>query len=150
MLHLMMRKGHGCDVEILPRELVLEFGAHRGKEYYVPEDGPAIVSWFLENAPAGYLPAGTLPYWSGMRGHWSYDPWSVWIDVTNDCIMIMIRDASHRDGLDPSPLPAPPPLRPPTEFVAGTHSCPHCGEVPKSYRKLRDGSLVCMACGAST
>jgi len=140
----------GCDVEIAPADFCLEYGTPGGRHYYMADVAPAIVSWFLDNAPAGYLPGGTLPNWGGMRGHWSYGPRSVWIDATDDCVMIMVRAASERRALDDRPLPAPPRLKPPIELLAGTHPCPHCGVVPENYRKLRSGGLVCLACGASS
>jgi len=45
---------------------------------------------------------------------------------------------------------APSPIEPPIEYLAGEHPCPHCGVVPERYRKLRDGWLVCFACGRSS
>jgi len=150
VLHFMIKDPHGCDVWITADQLVMQFGPHSANHAYLPELAPAIVSWLLESAPTGYLPAGTLPYWGGMPKRWSYGPCGVWIDPGSDRVAIMIRDASHRDVLDRTPLPLPPPIEAAPEFVSGAHPCPHCGVVPDRYRKLPDGALVCLACGASS
>lgn len=56
-----------------------------------------------------------------------------------------MREATSLDMLATRPQPIEPPL----EYIDATRRCPHCGAVPERYRKLRDGALVCLACGAS-
>jgi hypothetical protein len=150
VLYFMVHRPRGCDAWITPGKLVMQLGPHSANHSYTPDLAPQIVSWLLDVAPNGYLPAGSLPAWAGAPGRWSYGPRSVWIDAARDRITIMIRDASDRDPLDTTPLPLPPRIEAPPEFVPGTHPCPHCGAVPERYRKLLDGALVCLACGASS
>jgi hypothetical protein len=76
---------------------------------------------------------------------WAYGPRRIWFDVSPERVSIMIRDAT----VDPGAEAHPSPLEPPIEYLAGDHPCPHCGVVPERYRRLRDGGLVCMACGRS-
>jgi hypothetical protein len=150
VLSFMVRRPDGCDAWITPGKLVMQLGPRSANHSYTPELAPAILSWLLDHAPHGYLPGGTMPYWAGAPGRWSYGPSSVWINAESDRITIMIRDGSDRNALDRTPGPLPAPIETPPEYVVGDHACPHCGVVPDSYRRLWDGALVCLACGASS
>ena len=80
----------------------------------------------------------------------AYGAFDIWIQAEPDCVTIMVRAATSRSAGAGAPRPFPPPLVGPPEYLTATHPCPHCTAIPDRYRKLSDGALVCMACGASS
>jgi hypothetical protein len=68
----------------------------------------------------------------------------MWIDASADRIAFVVREASSLPAGHPAPIEFP------IEYIAGGHTCPHCGVVPERFRKLSGGSLVCLACGRSS
>ena len=171
LLFYMLERPDGCDAWLTPGRFVIQYGWHLAHHPWVEDDAPRVVSWLCASAPAGYLAAGTMPWWFpnpervseerfgyGPDGKmarlasepvgpcWSYGARRVWFDATPERITLLVRDAT----VDPGPDAWPAPIEPPPAFLAGDHPCPHCGDVPDRYRRLSDGSLVCMACGRSS
>ena len=152
ILNFMLEPRTGCDAWITDETFEIQFGPDDRRHGYAPAIAPAILSWLHANAPAGQLPAGTLPHWGGRPGRWSYGPRCLWICEAPGVPTLMIRDAVGGDGPAdaPAPFPAPPRIDTAPQLVAGAHPCPHCCAVPAHYRVLRDGGLICLACGASS
>lgn len=170
VLHFMLKRNEGCNATVTPDRFYVQFGWHPSRHRYVHEIAPRVVSWLCDAAPTSYLAGGALPGWfevtdttriesfTSVRGgamvrhseppgpYWTYGPRRIWFDRSPERVVIMIRDAT----IDPGAESLPPPIEPPIEYLAGDHLCPHCGAVPERYRKLRDGGLVCLACGASS
>jgi hypothetical protein len=169
LLHFMLERNEGCDVTMMPDTFHIQYGWHLAYHQYTHELAPRVVSWLCDAAPAGYLPAGSLPWWfetpagstresrvhdggktvvrsAPLEPYWTYGPRRLWFERSPGRVVIMIRDAT----IDPGASAVPPPIEPPIEYITGQHPCPHCGVVPERYRKLRGGGLVCLACGRSS
>jgi hypothetical protein len=169
LLHFMLERNEGCDVTMMPDTFHIQYGWHLAYHRYDHDLAPRVVSWLCDAAPAGYLPAGALPWWFEVTGDttrdtfvhdgvgmvvrseslgpcWMYGPHRLWFDHSPGRVVIMIRDAT----IDPGPGALPPPIEPPIEYITGERPCPHCGVVPERYRRLRGGGLVCLACGSSS
>lgn len=169
LLHFMLERPDGCDVTVTPDAFFIQYGWHLAHHHYTHDLAPRVVSWLCDAAPAGYLVAGSLPWWfpaspdleretfvdrgGGMvvyrerpGPHWSYGPRRIWFDASPGRVVIKVRDAT----IDPGPDAVPAPLELPIEYLAGERPCPRCGVVPERYRKLHDGWLVCLACGRSS
>jgi hypothetical protein len=148
-LYYMLERPEGCDATVTADSFVVQYGWHLAHHHYEVELAAGVLRFLVEAAPDGLLPAGTLRVWyldnAGRRPQWAYGARRVWIDESPERTLIMIRDAT----IDPGPA-RPPPIEPAPVFVTGEHPCPHCGVVPERYRRLRDGALVCLACGASS
>lgn len=148
ILHFMLEDPRGCDATVTPDRFRIQYGWHLSYHHYFLDIAPGVVSWLCAAAPDGYLAAGALPWWGGAPGAWSYGPRRVWFDASPARVVIMIRDATGTPA--GARLPPPPSIEPPPEYLPGDHPCPHCGVVPERFRRLRDGSLVCFACGRSS
>lgn len=164
LLHFMLERNEGCDVTMMPDTFHIQYGWHLAYHRYDHDLAPQVVSWLCDAAPIGYLPAGSLPWWFKVTGNsqresfvpvmrgerlepdWTYGPRRLWFARSPGRVVIMIRDAT----IDPGPGALPAPIEPPIEYITGDHPCPHCGVVPERYRRLRDGGLVCLACGRSS
>ena len=172
ILYFMLESNAGCDATITPDKFVIQYGWHLSLHPYTADLAPRVVSWLLAASTGGYLPGGTMPWWFPDRAgvevmtfgydrdrkamsrirtepigpHWSYGPRRIWIDLEPARVVVMVRDATTDPGADAHPAP----IEPPPTFLVGDHACPHCGAVPDRYRRLRDGSLVCAACGRSS
>ena len=99
----------------------------------------------LDGAPVPLTAGGSKTLYYMLDGPQGCDAWLT-LKATTDQITIQIREATALE-LSAPPLFAPPDLRP--KYIEGTEPCPSCGVVPDRYRELRDGALVCLACGAS-
>ena len=139
----------GCDATITANQFAISYGPRGPHSQYIHDLGPVVVSWLLDAAPGGKLAPGSLPWWGGMPGTWPYGSFGVWIKAEPECVTIRVRSTAAHSGTD-EPEPFPPPFVGPPEYLPGAHPCPHCAVVPDRYRKLSDGALVCMACGASS
>ena len=160
VLYFMLHRRDGCDATVTPDRFWIQYGWHLSHHRYFSELAPAIASFLLAGAPAiterraTIVPAGSLPYWSPedelgpwsqQPERWRYDAFALWVEREPACVTLRLRAS-------PPAMPAgtPEPLEPAPVFVAGNHPCPHCGAIPERYRRLRDGALVCGACGASS
>ncbi|HVK87196.1 MAG TPA: hypothetical protein VM513_23915 [Kofleriaceae bacterium] len=146
-LYYMLDGPQGCDAWLTHEHFVVRYGQHGKQHHYRSEVGVEAVSWLFAQLRArrGVVEAGELPAF-GPPEPWRYDARAVWLKATTDQITIQIREATALE-LSAPPLFAPPDLRP--KYIEGTEPCPSCGVVPDRYRELRDGALVCLACGAS-
>jgi len=138
LLHFMLERPDGCDVTVTPDAFFIQYGWHLAHHHYKYDLAPRVVSWLCDAAPAGYLAAGSLPWWfpttpdleretfvdrgGGMvvhheplGSHWSYGPRRIWLDASPGRVVIKVRDAT----VDPGPDAAPAPLEPPIEYLAG-------------------------------
>ncbi|HEY5921726.1 MAG TPA: hypothetical protein VIV11_08645 [Kofleriaceae bacterium] len=152
-LFYMLNAFEGCDAAITADQFAITFGPRGPHSRYLPNIAPVVVSWLLDAAPSGELAAGALPWWWDKPGTWTYRRFAVWIKSEPACVTLMVRATDHPGvAIDPhaAPRPFPPPLLGPPEYLTGTHPCPHCTAIPDRYRKLSDGALVCMTCGASS
>lgn len=153
VLNFILRPSEGCDITITPDTFFIKYGWHLAHHRYKHDIAPRIVSWLCEAAPTGHLVAGALSWWfevtderGRLESHWTYGPRRIWFDASPERVVIKVRDAT----VDPGAESIPPPIEPPIEYLVGAHPCPHCRVVPERYRKLRDGWLVCLACGRSS
>ena len=148
MLRYMLDAPEGCDAWITRDRFVVQYGWHLAHHRYGSDVAPEITSWLVRELDAcrGVLPAGRVFARDGYPHAWRYGPRAVWIAATTDKITIQIREAISPE----LPAEPPPPIEPPIEYVAATRPCPSCRHTPDRYRKLRDGGLVCLACGASS
>ncbi len=145
MLAYMLGRPSGCDAWLTRERFVVQYGWHLSHHRYFSDTAVEVVGFLRERIGPrhGVLPASTRLAVGGFAA-WRHGARAVWIDTASDKITIVIREATSEE-LPPRPSP----LEPPIAYVAGTAPCPACGQVPDRYRKLRGGSLVCLACGAS-
>jgi hypothetical protein len=149
LLFFMLREGDGCDATITAERFWVQYSWNLAHHPYDPELAAQVVSWLRMRTSEGHLDPGLLPWWDPLAHDvpfWAYGRRTIWFEESTDRVTVFIRDAKL--GFDLRIVP--PPIEPPVEYPSLTHPCPHCGTVPERYRRLRDGSLVCQACGASS
>jgi hypothetical protein len=142
MLRFMLEDPSGCDAWLTRQRFVATYGWHPSHHRYFSEVAVEVVGFLCERlgARSGVI-AGSEIVVDGFIP-WSHGARAVWIDVASDKITISIREAT-------STRFPPRPLEQLIEYVDGRSPCPSCGDVPERYRRLRDGALVCLGCGAS-
>jgi rubredoxin len=152
VLRLLLEHPEGCDAQLSPDRLEVQFGWHVGRHRYFLRLAPAAVSRILELAacPAGTRDFhGTLP--SIDQGEWSCGKRRVWLRASLSAVALHVRNAESGESQFES---TPPPLQetiPSPRFMnlPAPLPCPHCGVAADSFRHLHEGSLVCGSCGAS-
>lgn len=149
VMYFMCHDPSGCDAVITPSSFEINYGWNYGPHRYFLQTAPGIVSWLLiasgacgEREVRAPIGPTTIPTIDGYPG-WQMPALHVAMLEGPAQIAIRVRDtiAGLADPL-PSPIVGPP-------FLELPHLCRHCGRVPERYRVLRDGSLVCLACGRS-
>jgi hypothetical protein len=152
VMYFMLRDDRGCDAVISARGFEINFGWSYGPHHYVLSTAPPIVSWLLD--AAGARGAREVRVAIGPTDLPSVKPCFSWrapalhvaMVAGLDQVSIRVRDRVAALA-DPLPAPAPAPHAP--GLAEATQPCRHCGQVPDSYRVLRDRSFVCLACGRS-
>ena len=157
VMRFMLEDAGGCDAVIAPASyLEISFAWNRGRHQYFAECAPPIVSALVEMANAA-PPAHRIRGSIGPALHdvpnfipWRHGRRRLWLDATAGEIQIRVRDDDPA-FTDLPPEAFPDPIAYPYTVIdlMVPLRCPHCDGASTSYRKLSDGSLVCLVCARS-
>ena len=168
MLRFMLERSEGCDAWLSSRRFEIRFGWHPARHRYFVDTAPGIMSRLLDltKAPVGEsrLQAVIGPETiqkvgtekelrtGGFFPAWSFGLRRVWVESTSMEIAVRVRSAESEDvGRRGTRQPLPEPI----EFeqqvleLSDSFPCPNCAVYSSTFRQLRDGYLVCAACGRS-
>jgi hypothetical protein len=153
VLRLMLENPQGCDATLTRARFVISFGWHPAHHRYYPELGPAVLSKLLElghvSGPFTGKRFGVGPSELTMAAgqlHWTFGRRAIWIEYGYEGLLIRVREWS---AVLTDALPAPIDIVPLFETFPAPVVCPHCANSAETYRRLREGPLVCQACGCS-
>jgi hypothetical protein len=149
MLHYMLESDAGCDAWITPVSFVVQYGWHLSHHRYYSDVAVEVTSWLVERVGGhrGVLAGSELPALDPVPS-WRHGARAVWIDSAPEQITILVRAATS--SALPATRPEPIESLRRIEYIAGSWPCPRCSRTPDRYRKLSDGTIVCLACGASS
>lgn len=145
---------NGCAAEITPSSFVVPYIISGRSDHYDLSLAPGIISFLLGGTA---LPeTGHVIRQIQLVANRTFDgfpPWDesslgaryVRIDDVGGRIVFRIRGSVAALAAIGPEVPVVDPVR----FLVLERTCPHCGHIPERYRVLRDGSLVCLACGRS-